>query len=125
MPPADKRLVEIIGSHTKRVNQIIENILQLSRRKISNPQTIRLDEWLPKFINDYCASKSVHDKPLIDCIAPDQIPAKFDLSQLQQVLTNLCDNGLRYSQPPEGCPQLVLEAGIDRNTQQPFIKVID
>jgi len=125
LPAGDKRLVEIIGSHTKRVNQIIENILQLSRRKISNPQTIRLDEWLPKFINDYCASKSVKDAPSIDCIAADQIPAKFDVGQLQQVLTNLCDNGLRYSQPPEGCPQLVLEAGIDQNTQQPFIKVID
>ncbi|MET0355778.1 MAG: PAS domain-containing sensor histidine kinase [Cellvibrio sp.] len=125
LPLGDKRLVEIIGSHTKRVNQIIENILQLSRRKISNPQTIRLDEWLPKFITDYCASKSAMEKPSIDCIAADQIPAKFDVGQLQQVLTNLCDNGLRYSQPPEGCPQLVLEAGIDRNTQQPFIKVID
>jgi two-component system sensor histidine kinase PilS (NtrC family) len=125
LPPGDRRLVEIIGSHTKRVNQIIENILQLSRRKISNPQTIRLDEWLPKFINDFCASKSAAKQPWIDCITPEQIPAKFDVSQLQQVLTNLCDNGLRYSQPPEGCPQLVLEAGIDVNTQQPFIKVID
>ncbi len=39
------------------------------------------------------------------------------------MLTNLCDNGLRYSNPPEGCPHLVIEAGI--NNQQPFIKVID
>lgn len=125
LPPSDKRLVEIIGSHTKRVNQIIENILQLSRRRISNPQTIRLDEWLPKFLSDYSASKSSAERPFIDCIASDPIQAKFDLGQLQQVLTNLCDNGLRYSHPPEGCPQLVLESGIDTNTQQPFIKIID
>lgn len=125
LPPADKRLVEIIGSHTKRVNQIIENILQLSRRRISTPQTIRLDEWLPKFVSDYSASKSSKDKPFIDCIASDPIQAKFDIGQLQQVLTNLCDNGLRYSHPPANCPQLVLEAGIDSNTQQPFIKIID
>jgi two-component system sensor histidine kinase PilS (NtrC family) len=125
LPASDKRLVEIIGSHTKRVNQIIENILQLSRRRISNPQTIRLDEWLPKFITDYSASKSAKEKPFIDCIASDPIQAKFDLGQLQQVLTNLCDNGLRYSQPPENCPHLVLEAGIDTSTQQPFIKIID
>jgi two-component system sensor histidine kinase PilS (NtrC family) len=125
LPPSDKRLVEIIGSHTKRVNQIIENILQLSRRRISNPQTIRLDEWLPKFVNDYSASKSAKEKSFIDCIAADPIQAKFDLGQLQQVLTNLCDNGLRYSHPPANCPQLVLEAGIDSNTQQPFIKIID
>ncbi len=125
LPAGDKRLVEIIGSHTKRVNQIIENILQLSRRRISNPQTILLDEWLPKFINDYSASKNAADKPFIDCIAADPIQAKFDIGQLQQVLTNLCDNGLRYSHPPENCPHLVLEAGVDPNTQQPFIKIID
>jgi two-component system sensor histidine kinase PilS (NtrC family) len=125
LPAGDKRLVEIIGSHTKRVNQIIENILQLSRRRISNPQTILLDEWLPKFISDYSASKSPTEKPFIDCIAADPIQAKFDIGQLQQVLTNLCDNGLRYSHPPEDCPHLVLEAGIDLNTQQPYIKIID
>ncbi|MES2675310.1 MAG: ATP-binding protein [Pseudomonadota bacterium] len=121
--PSNKRLVDIINSHTKRVNQIIENILQLSRRRIATPQTIRLDEWLPAFITDYSASKSDNNKPKIDCLTSEVILAKFDIGQLQQVLTNLCDNGLRYSNPPEGCPHLVIEAGI--NNQQPFIKVID
>ncbi len=125
LPQGDKRLVEIINSHTKRVNQIIENILQLSRRRVGNPQIIRLDEWLPKFIKEYCANKKPQDHASIDCIAADPISAKFDLSQLQQVLTNLCDNGLRYSHPPEGYAPLVIEAGIDKNTAQPFIKVID
>lgn len=121
----DQRLIEIIGSHTKRVNQIIENILQLSRRRISNPQTIRLDEWLPKFISDFSASKRAQDKPIIDCLVSASMHAKFDLSQLQQVLTNLCDNGLRYSRPPLNHPHLVIEAGTDSNNQQPYIKVID
>ncbi len=121
--PSNKRLVAIINSHTKRVNQIIENILQLSRRRIATPQNIHLDEWLPVFIADYSASKSEANKPAIDCLATDVIHAKFDVGQLQQVLTNLCDNGIRYSNPPEGCPDLVIEAGI--SNQQPFIKVID
>ncbi len=125
LPPSDRRLVEIINSHTKRVNQIIENILQLSRRRVSNPETIRLDEWLPKFTNDYIAGKGPNNKPIIDCLAGDAIDAKFDIGQLQQVLTNLCDNGLRYSHPPENCAHLVLEAGVDNATQQPYIKVID
>jgi two-component system, NtrC family, sensor histidine kinase PilS len=123
LAPSNKRLVEIINSHTKRVNQIIENVLQLSRRRIATPQTIRLDEWLPKFITDYAASKNEQEQPIIDCMAADIITAKFDIGQLQQVLTNLCDNGVRYSQTPEGCAQLVIEAGI--HNQQPYIKVID
>lgn len=121
----DRRLVEIIGSHTKRVNHIIENILQLSRRRISNPQTILLNEWLPKFIADFSAAKSAQDQPAIDCIVAASTHAKFDVGQLQQVLTNLCDNGLRYSRPPLNCPHLVIEAGTDLNSQQPYIKVID
>jgi two-component system, NtrC family, sensor histidine kinase PilS len=123
LPQGDKRLAEIIHSHTKRVNQIIENVLQLSRRRIATPQTICLDEWLPKFINEYLGGRSDKNKPLIECISPNSIDAKFDLGQLQQVLTNLVDNGLRYSKSPEGSADLVIEAGI--NNQQPFIKIID
>ncbi|RYG10834.1 MAG: HAMP domain-containing histidine kinase, partial [Chitinophagaceae bacterium] len=122
---SDKRLIEIIHSHTKRVNQIIENVLQLSRRRLSTPQIIQLHKWLPKFIEDYIANKSPSEKPHIDCLTADGISAKFDVGQLQQVLTNLCDNGLRYSKPPAGGAQLVLESGVDIHTQQPFIKVID
>lgn len=127
LPAADMRLIDIINSHTKRVNQIIENVLQLSRRRLSEPQIIHLSEWLHKFVNDYRSVKNANNSTgqtlKIDCITPDNITAKFDPSQLQQVLSNLCDNGLRYSSPPEGCAQLVIEAGI--SNQQPFIKVID
>jgi two-component system, NtrC family, sensor histidine kinase PilS len=123
LAPGNQRLVAIINSHTKRVNHIIENVLQLSRRRISTPQTIRLDDWLPKFIADYCTSKSEQHQPIIDFMASDIITAKFDVGQLQQVLNNVCDNGLRYSHSPEGCAHLVIEAGI--NNQQPYIKVID
>ncbi|MGD8886252.1 MAG: histidine kinase dimerization/phospho-acceptor domain-containing protein, partial [Gammaproteobacteria bacterium] len=37
---ADKRLTEIIHSHTERVNNIIENVLQLSRRGNTVPESI-------------------------------------------------------------------------------------
>lgn len=125
LPASDKRLLEIIDVHTKRVNQIIENILQLSRRRTATPQSIRLDEWVPKFINDYSNSKGAKEKPFIDYLCTDAIIAKFDLGQLHQVLTNLCDNGIRYSNPPDDCPQLVIESGIEPHSQQPYIRVID
>ena len=37
---ADKRLTEIIHTHTERVNSIIENVLQLSRRGTASPEKI-------------------------------------------------------------------------------------
>jgi len=125
LPLGDRRLIDIINTHTKRVNQIIENVLQLSRRRISEPQIIHLNEWLQKFIHDYTTHRKQNEskKVMIDCIITSTITAKFDPSQLHQVLTNLCENGLRYSNPPENCADLVIEAGV--SNQHPFIKVID
>lgn len=138
--PGDKRLLNIIDSHSKRVNQIIENILQLSRRRPSNPQQLDLSDWIPGFINDYISTKGSAAKINIEFV--DKMPAvplrfnefddpaakihaKFDPSQLQQVLTNLCDNGLRYSIPPPGRGNLRIEIGNDLLHQQSYIRVID
>lgn len=133
----DQRLLDIINNHSKRVNQIIENILQLSRRRAANPERIRLKEWLTGFIADYQSSKSdghhLHisllQKTLSDAQYTDNsanaIEAKFDVSQLQQVLTNLFDNGLRYSKSNTGKADLRLEIGIDAHQQQPYIRIID
>jgi len=143
----DQRLLDIINNHSKRVNQIIENILQLSRRRAANPERIRLNEWLTAFIADYKTSKSdghqIHinllqktfgDSPIIDDQSAAKkrdrnatfaIEAKFDISQLQQVLTNLFDNGIRYSKSNTGKADLRLEIGIDAHQQQPYIRIID
>lgn len=143
----DQRLLDIINNHSKRVNQIIENILQLSRRRAANPERIRLNEWLTAFIADYKTSKSdghqIHisllQKTLGDSPITDEqntakkrntntkldIEAKFDVSQLQQVLTNLFDNGIRYSKSNTGKASLLIEIGIDAHQQQPYIRIID
>lgn len=138
---SDKRLLSIIDSHSKRVNQIIENILQLSRRRPSNPQQLDLSQWIPAFINDYTLTKGPSKKLSIEFV--DKMPAvsalfsvfdddqqsrmhaKFDPSQLQQVLTNLCDNGIRYGIPKAGRGDLRIEIGNDAQHQQSYIRVID
>jgi two-component system, NtrC family, sensor histidine kinase PilS len=137
---SDRRLLEIINNHSKRVNQIIENILQLSRRRPAAPEPVNLRQWLPQFIADYKTSKSngnqlniaLQEHGLLahknrheyDDTQEQQLAAKFDLSQLQQVLTNLCDNGLRYGSAQPGRPDLRIEIGLDSH-QQPYIRVVD
>lgn len=142
LPPSDLRLLDIINNHTTRMNHIIENILQLSRRKPTQTLSINLREWIPAFIRDYKNSKSngntvdilLLEKNLRDPRAEGQpkqsyatrtLEAKFDTSQLTQVLSNLCDNGLRYSPQKSGRPDLRLEIGVDMGQYQPYIRVID
>lgn len=137
----DKRLLEIVQNHSKRVNLIIENILQLSRRRASQPELVNLFQWIPHFIQEYKNSLKNGEDIRIEFLeknlgllqftgefddqARDQLQAKFDTSQLQQVLTNLCDNGLRYSRYQAGQAALRIETGTDNLQQQPYIRVID
>ena len=141
LPQSDVRLLDIINNHSTRVNQIIENILQLSRRRPTQTLPINLREWIPTFINDYKASKS--NGPQLEIALLEKnlrnnrnngtgnvnsdgaLEAKFDTSQLTQVLSNLCDNGLRYSNKKTGRPDLRLEIGVDISQHQPYIRVID
>lgn len=118
----DKRLGEIIQNHSRRVNHIIENVLELSRRKTALAEPIELSQWLTEFVQDYQQSKRAE----IDLrISHKTVRTRIDPSQLQQVLTNLCDNGLRYSFEATGRESLCLVAGIDMESDLPYIEVID
>ena len=48
-----------------------------------------------------------------------------DPSQLRQVLTNLVDNGLRYSRSNHSSERVSLKAGIDARLQLPYLEVSD
>ncbi|GAB3092402.1 histidine kinase [Aestuariicella hydrocarbonica] len=138
LDPADRRLTEIIDTNAKRVNQIIENVLQLSRRRPTKPEPIQLKPWLQQFIDDYLellpknessatAGTAAHKcPPAISIIELDKDShTRIDTSQLAQVLTNLIDNGLRHSLQATGKPQVTLKLGIDSVTELPFLLVID
>lgn len=127
---SDNRLLDIIQNHSKRVNQIIENILQFSRRKASQPERLTLDDFIQEFCEEYRSSRADEETFTIDINIqqPNKytpLVARFDRSQLQQVLTNLFDNGLRHGRNAEGNARLHIEVGIDVSHQQPYIRVID
>ncbi|MGD8177234.1 sensor histidine kinase [Marinimicrobium sp. ARAG 43.8] len=119
----DQRLLQIIDNHSRRVNQIIENVLQLSRRKNAHPEPLELGQWLARFLQEYHSTQPDRHNVTLTLGQP-QIPAKFDHGQLHQVLTNLCDNGIRHSLAA-GRADVWLEAGVEPRKQQPFIRVID
>lgn len=84
-------LYKMIFSQTKRVNRIIEDVLKLSRQQKANQQSIVLSEWIPTFLENYFRGHDVflriETQPIIS----------FDTHQLEQILINLINNGLRHS----------------------------
>ncbi len=97
---SDHRLADIVLNHSQRMNAIIESILQLSRRTPPNPQRIDLQQWLPEFVRDYQQGRGAPGDILVRCEHPTAV--NVDANQLGQVLTNLLDNALRYSEMATG-----------------------
>ncbi len=119
----DKRMTEIIDTNTTRVNQIIENVLQLSRRRSSQPETIELNEWVEYFVHNY---ENEDPTAKIDTISEHpNIRTKMDLSHLNQIVTNLVNNGLRHSLEATNTASLSIHLGINPQNELPYLNVID
>jgi len=97
----DKQLTEIIGRHSRRVNQIIENVMQLSRRQAPQAQALDLCLWTEQFLQDY--RRESPDEYGISLRLPgNPVYARFDPDQMTQVATNLCNNAVRHSHKATG-----------------------
>jgi two-component system, NtrC family, sensor histidine kinase PilS len=124
LSPHDHRLSEIIQTHSRRVNLIIENVLQLSRRNKSIPMRINMQAFLEKFISSYRQTHPGDLQIRLEC--PDRsIDLNIDASQIEQALSNLCDNGLRYSFRATGKASLLLRGFVDPLLGTPCLDVID
>lgn len=124
---ADRHMLDIIRRHSRRVNSIIENILDLSRRRPPNPEPVDVGQWLREFCRDFRQTAGDQSSPAVIGldIDPDTPPARFDKSQIEQVLVNLCDNGLRYSEQQTGSRKIELRAGSTGSGDRAYVEVRD
>ena len=121
---ADARLCEIIQNHSVRMNNVIENVLQMSRRKTAEPRRLVLDNWLPDFLAEFSAGSELQPRIEFD-LSPPGLDVNVDPLHLSQVLSNLCQNGLRYSHKKTGEARLKICGGRDTETGPVYIEVID
>jgi two-component system sensor histidine kinase PilS (NtrC family) len=124
----DRRLIDIILTHSDRVSRIIQDVLDASRHKDLAPTSINLKPWLEQFVDHYKKSNENCDEISLS-IQPSDIELKVIPGQLERVLTNLFDNGLRYSKKACGEATLKIDVGLQSSekegTMSPYIKVID
>lgn len=120
----DRRLSEIIQDQSRRMNLVIENVLQLSRRRQTEPHLLDLKPWLEHFVSDLrsrlSADQSVHLET-----GNGTLTTRMDAEQLQQVMTNLVQNGLRYSGRLHEKAQVWLKLFHDPHSELPSIEVLD
>ncbi|MGD9583134.1 MAG: PAS domain-containing sensor histidine kinase [Lysobacterales bacterium] len=125
MPQADQRLLEIIRGQCLRMNAIVENILQLSRRERSKPELVNLTRWVGEFVDEFRGVQPLGADELRASMPEAAINVVFDADQLQQVAWNLTKNALRYGRMPDQPARISVTARRLPDSGQPVLEVID
>jgi two-component system sensor histidine kinase PilS (NtrC family) len=125
LPDTDRRLVEIIVSHCNRMNGIVENVLNLSRRERSRPESLDLAQWVFQYADEYKASHYLDQDELRAVAQSRHLYAMVDPQQLHQVVTNLVQNARNYGRLPGEPARITLTARQLSETSPPLVEVID
>lgn len=102
-PPGELlRILEIMERHSDRLNALVEDVLSLARLESPGAELdlseISLPEFLQEILRDW--EKRLEAKQLklrLDAL-PDLPKLEADESRLQEIIYNLLDNAVKYSQ---------------------------
>jgi two-component system sensor histidine kinase PilS (NtrC family) len=97
-----QRMVTIVRENAQRLNRIVEEILQLSRRAPVNIEPIALDPWLELMVEEFCRTQGC-TRATVDLQMRTRPVIHFNGEHLRQVLVNLLSNAVRYSSGRDAC----------------------
>lgn len=117
----DLRLTEIIQKQSERMNKIINDILQSSKRQPSKREKIFLDDWLADYLEAFIGEQRLNHQALKLVFLQTRLHALIDPGHLKQILDNLCLNALKYGAAEKGT--IILQ--VSRYQNHPCIAVID
>ncbi len=120
----DRRMADIIETHCERVNQIVESVMQISRREPPKPEYLLLADWLQNFVQEYLDIQNRPVEITINCEYRELL-IEFDPENLHRVLSNLLDNALRHSQLATGRESARIDVGIDFSSHHCQLDVVD
>lgn len=120
----DRRLAQIIHEQSRRINVVIENVLQLSRRRESEPELLNLATWLEDFVSRWRYSAPAQHQ--LHCeTGTGVLSTRADPEHLTQILANLVHNGLRHSGQIHAQAQVWLRLYHHPHSNLPTLDVLD
>lgn len=99
--PAEVRLLTIVGDNVARVNRMVEDILQLSRKAQPNGEPVPLGPFLAQLKAEFCEIHGLADD-IVYIGDPGGSAVRFDPLHLHEVLLNLLNNAARYASRQPG-----------------------
>lgn len=123
----ERRLLEIIMMNSGRVSEIVENVMQLSRRDATRPESIVLGAWVRDFVTEFASTCELPPGRIL--LAPDpaepELSVRMDPSHLRQICWNLCENALQHAAAGEAGPIAEIRYGRLSGMRRPYLEVAD
>ena len=121
----DQRLTDIIRSNARRVSQIVESVLALSRRAQSRPERLQLTPWVEDFAREFVQTLELYEDAVSVVDGAPDIEVQMDPTHLHQILWNLCDNAVKYASAEAGAIAVEITCGVLEPSGRPFVEVSD
>jgi two-component system sensor histidine kinase PilS (NtrC family) len=117
----DRHLTDIIEKNSVRVRQIIDNVLQLSRKETTRQQRIELSPWVVGFLAEFRETHQLEAGRVTLEEQASGLAVQFDPTHLHQVAWNLCENALKHA----AAVPVLLRTGRIAATDRPYLEVVD
>ncbi len=121
----DCHLFDIIRRNTRRIEEIVSSVLQLSRRNQVDPRQLELAAWLEGFCKELRESHGIEEQCLVLQFEPPPILVEVDPRHLQQIVTNLCENALLHAGQPGDPAHIQIRLGRGEGQETAVVEVCD
>lgn len=121
----DRRFLSIIREQSGRVNEIVENILQLGRRDRVRPERLEITSWLRDFVMEYCDTQHISQDAIELDTTGDDVHVRIDPGHLRQILQNLVDNARRHAGFTSGGELVQLRLSQSASGTTTWLDVVD
>jgi two-component system phosphate regulon sensor histidine kinase PhoR len=97
------RILEVMKRHSNRLGILVDDLLTLAQLESTNPNLqlseVRLSELFAAIVHDWAKKFAEKKLSLGITVVPNLPIIRADETRLQEVLYNLLDNALKYTQP--------------------------
>jgi two-component system sensor histidine kinase PilS (NtrC family) len=123
--PGDRRLTDIIRVNSRRVSQIVDSVLALSRRDKTQPERLNLKDWAQDFAKEFTQTQELYEDAVTVRSDAEDPEVEMDRTHLHQVVWNLCDNAVKYASKTAGAIAVELGCGSVETSGRPYLEVAD
>ena len=123
--PDEHRLTDIIRVNSKRVSQIVDSVLALSKRDTTHPEHLRLRAWSEAFAEEFVHTQELYEGTVTVSRSAEEVDVEMDPTHLHQVLWNLCENAVKYASVAAGAISVELTCGSQETSGRPYLEIAD